>query len=46
MLQVADPTFMLPALAGLSFLATVELGAADGMEGQVRRAVAAKTGRI
>ena len=37
-LQVADPTYMLPALAGLSFLATVELGAADGMEGQVRPA--------
>lgn len=36
--QVADPTYMLPALAGLSFLATVELGAADGMEGQVRPA--------
>ena len=36
--QVADPTFLLPALAGLSFLATVELGAADGMEGQVRPA--------
>lgn len=33
-LTVADPTYMLPALAGLSFLATVELGAADGMEGQ------------
>ena len=34
--QVADPTYMLPALAGLSFLAPVERGAADGMEGQVR----------
>lgn len=35
-LTVADPTYALPALAGLSFLATIELGAADGMEGQVR----------
>ncbi|KAI3436771.1 hypothetical protein D9Q98_006183 [Chlorella vulgaris] len=33
-LTVADPTYMLPALAGLSFLATIELGAADGMQGQ------------
>lgn len=33
-LTVADPTFMLPVLAGASFLATIELGAADGMEGQ------------
>lgn len=33
-LTVADPTYMLPALAGLSFLLTIELGAADGMEGQ------------
>lgn len=36
-LTAADPYFLLPALAGLSFLATIELGAADGMEGQVRR---------
>ena len=34
-LTVADPTYMLPALAGLSFLLTIELGAADGMQGQV-----------
>ena len=33
-LTIADPTYALPALAGLSFLATIELGAADGMEGQ------------
>lgn len=42
--QVADPTYLLPALAGLSFLATVELGAADGMEGQVRCARVGRTG--
>ncbi|KAL4420074.1 hypothetical protein ABPG77_004339 [Micractinium sp. CCAP 211/92] len=33
-LTAADPYFLLPALAGISFLATIELGAADGMEGQ------------
>ncbi|KAL4457833.1 hypothetical protein ABPG75_012698 [Micractinium tetrahymenae] len=33
-LTAADPYFLLPAFAGLSFLATIELGAADGMEGQ------------
>lgn len=33
-LTSADPYYLLPALAGLSFLATIELGAADGMEGQ------------
>lgn len=36
-LTSADPYYLLPALAGLSFLATIELGAADGMEGQVLR---------
>ena len=34
-LTVADPTYGLPLLASLTFLATIELGAADGMEGQV-----------
>jgi YidC/Oxa1 family membrane protein insertase len=34
-LTVADPTYALPILAGVSFLATIELGAADGMQGQV-----------
>lgn len=34
-LTVADPTYLLPALAGATFLLTVELGAADGMQGQV-----------
>ena len=33
-LTVADPTYALPILCSLSFLATVELGAADGMQGQ------------
>ncbi len=33
-LTVADPTYALPVLCSLSFLATVELGAADGMQGQ------------
>lgn len=33
-LTVADPTYALPILSSLTFLATVELGAADGMQGQ------------
>lgn len=33
-LTVADPTYALPALTCLSFLAMIELGAADGMEAQ------------
>ena len=33
-LTIADPTYALPVLTSLSFLATVELGAADGMQGQ------------
>ena len=33
-LTVADPTYALPVLTSLTFLATVELGAADGMQGQ------------
>lgn len=33
-LTVADPTYMLPIIASATFLLTVELGAADGMEGQ------------
>lgn len=31
-LTVADPTYLLPVLTSLSFLATVEIGAADGMQ--------------
>ena len=41
-LTVADPSYALPILAGLSFLATIELGAADGMQGQV----GARQGRV
>jgi YidC/Oxa1 family membrane protein insertase len=33
-LTVADPTYALPIVSSLMFLATVELGAADGMQGQ------------
>lgn len=33
-LTVPDPYYALPVLASATFLATVELGAADGMEGQ------------
>ncbi|GMH37269.1 hypothetical protein BSKO_05142 [Bryopsis sp. KO-2023] len=33
-LTVADPYYALPVLSALFFLATVELGAADGMQGQ------------
>ena len=33
-LTVPDPTYGLPILAGATFLLTVELGAADGMQGQ------------
>ena len=33
-LTAADPTYALPVLCSLSFLATVETGAADGMQGQ------------
>jgi len=33
-LTVADPTYALPVLASATFLLTVEVGAADGMEGQ------------
>jgi len=33
-LTVADATYALPVLTSLTFLATVELGAADGMQGQ------------
>lgn len=33
-LTAADPTYALPVLCSLSFLATVEVGAADGMQGQ------------
>jgi hypothetical protein len=35
-LTLPDPHYVLPVLASLTFLATVELGAADGMDGQVR----------
>mmetsp|Transcript_36293 Transcript_36293/g.114545 ORF Transcript_36293/g.114545 Transcript_36293/m.114545 type:complete len:210 (+) Transcript_36293:105-734(+) len=33
-LTVADPNYLLPITSGLLFLATVELGAVDGMQGQ------------
>lgn len=33
-LSVADPTYALPVACSLTFLATVELGVADGMQGQ------------
>ena len=36
-LSVADPYYALPVLASATFLLTIELGAADGMEGQVHR---------
>jgi YidC/Oxa1 family membrane protein insertase len=32
-LTVADPWYLLPALCSASFLLTVELGVADGMQG-------------
>ncbi len=35
-LTAADPLYLLPVLSSLTFLLTVELGAGDGMEGQVR----------
>ena len=34
-----DPTYALPILAGATFLLTVELGAADGMQGQTESAM-------
>jgi len=33
-LSIADPTYALPVACSLTFLATVELGVADGMQGQ------------
>lgn len=33
-LTIADPYYALPVITGLTFLLTVELGAADGMQGQ------------
>lgn len=36
-LTVADPYYALPVLCSLSFLATIELGAADGMQGQTEQ---------
>lgn len=38
-LTVADPHYALPVLSSLVFLATIELGAADGMQGQPEKMV-------
>ena len=47
-LTAADPYYVMPVLAGLSMLATVELGAMDGMQvggqGRVRAAGRATRG--
>lgn len=38
-LTVADPHYALPVLSALVFLGTIELGAADGMQGQPEKMV-------